>query len=98
MNGLILALVAIGGAVFLSGALFDRRGNQSITVSAATGITSNVIWSTAAIAMILSSALGGNHATAIVGFALLTLMLYLARGNLQLLKESEVRAKIAGQT
>ena len=97
MNGLLFALVAIGTAVFLSGALYDRRGDQSITVSAATGLTSNVIWSTAAVAMILSAAVGGNYATGLVGLLFLTLMLYLARGNLQLLKESEIRAKIAGQ-
>jgi len=97
MNGLLFALIAIGVAVFLSGALFDRRGDQSITVSAVTGITSNVLWSVAAIAMIMSAAVGGNYATGFVGLIWLTLMLYLARGNLQLLRESEIRAKIAGQ-
>ena len=96
MNGLLFALAAIGAAVFLSGTLYERRGDQSITVSAVTGLTSNVIWSTAAIAMILSAAIGGNYATGIVGLLFLTLMLYLARGNLQLLRESEIRAKIAG--
>jgi len=96
MNGLLFALVAIGVAVFLSGTLYDRRGDQSITVSAATGIASNVIWSAAAIGMILSAAMGGSYATALVGVVFLTLMLYLARGNLQLLRESDIRAKIAG--
>ena len=97
MNGLLFGLVAIGTAVYLSGALYDRRGNQSITVSAATGLTSNVIYSTIAIAMILSAATGSNYALAFAGLILLTIMLFLARGNLRLLKESEVRAKIAGQ-
>ncbi|WP_226043407.1 hypothetical protein [Natrinema sp. DC36] len=97
MNGLLFALVAIGTAFYLSGALYDRRGDQSITVSAATGLTSNVIYSTAAIALILSSAVGDNYALALAGVGLLILMLFLARGNLRLLKESNVRAKIAGQ-
>lgn len=97
MNGLLFALVAIGAAFFLSGALYDRRGDQSITVSAVTGLTSNVIWSTAAIGMILSAALGDNYALALVGVIWLIIMFYLARGNLALLRESDIRAKIAGQ-
>ncbi|ELY97152.1 hypothetical protein [Natrialba asiatica] len=96
MNGLLLGLLAIGIAVFLSGTLFERRGDQSITVSAVTGLTSNVIWSAAAVFLILGGS--GVGAQALIGVLWLTLMLYLARGNLQLLRESEVRAKIAGQT
>jgi uncharacterized membrane protein YhiD involved in acid resistance len=98
MNGLLFALVAIGAAFTVSGALYDRRGDQSITVSAVTGITSNMLYSAAAIGLIISAGLGDNYALALVGVGVLTLMLFLARGNLQLLKESEVRAKIAGQS
>lgn len=97
MNGLLFALVAIGTAFLVSGELYDRRGDQSITVSAITGLTSNVIYSTAAIGLVLSAAMGGNYGLALVGVLLLILLFFLARGNLELLKESEIRAKIAGQ-
>ncbi|QCC57199.1 hypothetical protein [Natrinema thermotolerans] len=97
MNGLIFALVAIGFAVFISGSLYDRRGNQSKTIGAVTGLTSNIILSTSAIAMILTAAIGQNYSIAIVGVVFLILMLFLARGNLEILRESEVRAKLAGQ-
>lgn len=98
MNGPLLALFAIGAALFLSSILFERQGEKSATVSATTGIISNAIWISAAVFIIFSSVTGSQWLRAVAGTLLLTLMLYLARGNYRILKESEVRAKIAGQT
>lgn len=97
-NGLI-ALAAIGAAVYLSRFLFQRHGEKSATVSATTGLTSNLIYSTVAIFLILSSVSGGSVISpgAIAGILLLIVMLFLAQGNYRVLKESEIRAKIAGQ-
>jgi len=97
MNGLVFALVAIGFAIFISSALYDRRGTQSKTIGAVTGLTSNIILSMSAIAMILTASIGERYGIAIVGVVLLILMLFLAQGNLEILRESEVRAKLAGQ-
>lgn len=92
IDGSIFALVVIATAFMISGMLFDRQGDKSATVSATTGLMSNIIWMTVAVFMILA---GGP--SAIFGFLLLTIMLFLARGNFRILEESEVRAKIAGQ-
>lgn len=97
MNGMLIALLAMGGAFYLSSILFKRQGDKSATVSATTGIISNTVYITAAIFLIISSASGGDKLGGIAGFILLTVMLFLARGNIRILKESEVRAKIAGQ-
>ncbi|AEH39532.1 hypothetical protein [Halopiger xanaduensis] len=102
MSGGILALVAIATAIYLSKFLFQRHGEKSATVSSATGLTSNLLYSTVAIFLILSS-VGSSPGSlvspgAIVGMGLLIIMLFLAQGNYRVLKESDIRAKIAGQT
>lgn len=92
MDGPLFALIAIGTAFVLSGALFRRQGEKSATVSAATGLIGNIVWMSIAIFLILG---GGDGA--FIGFLMLTGLMFLARGNIRVLQESEVRKKIAGQ-
>lgn len=92
MNGLLVALVSIGIAFVVSGALYQRQGDKSDAVGAAIGLVSNTFYTSVGVFLIL----GGGRGR-VVGVLILIVVWYLARSNAETLKEENVRALIAGQ-
>jgi len=92
IDGPLFALVVIATAFVISGVLYDRQGDKSTTVSATFGLVGNIVYTSAAVFLIL-----GGGSSAFVGFILLIAVWFMARGNIETLRESKLRAKIAGQ-
>lgn len=92
MNGIVLALVSVGIAFVISGALYDRQGHRSDAVAATIGLASNLFWTSVGVFLVIG---GGNGR--VLGLVVLIVVFYLARGNSAKLKEENIRARIAGQ-
>lgn len=89
MGGTILALVAIGAGLVVGWLLFSAAGEASATVNSFFGFLGRVAWIIIGIVAIF----GGFY---VVGVLLIALGLFLAMGHWMILKESDIRAMIAG--
>lgn len=89
MDGPLIALLAIGISLVIGWLLFGVAGETSATVNSFFGLLGRVAWILIGVVAILGGFL-------IVGFLLIALGLFLALGHWQILKESDIRAKIAG--
>lgn len=89
MDGPLIALVAIGAGLLVGWLLFQSVGEYSVGANSFFGLLGRVAWIIVGVAAII----GGF---VIVGFILVALGLFLGLGHWMILKESDIRAKIAG--
>lgn len=89
MDGPLVALLVIAAGLIVGWLLFSAAGEASATANSFFGFLSRVFW----IIIGFAAVIGGF---VLSGFLLIALGLFLALGQWQILKDSDIRAMIAG--
>lgn len=89
MDGPLIAFIVITAGLVVGWLLFSAAGEASATANSFFGFLSRVLWIIIGIVAIFGGFI-------IAGFLLIALGLFLALGHWKILKDSDVRALIAG--